>query len=269
MVRDIVDISGFYHSTFALNSAGEAWGWGNNGAGTLGDGTTTLRDTPARLSGLPSLRSISVDSHVLALTTSGDVYAWGNNNFNQVLPGASTTVLTPLRIRDVRDAEMVAAGHVAAVVVGPAYSDVRTNLTPATGASMVGDTVQKQARVVNDGPFPAVSVVMTATGTSGIAFESESGPFTCTITQPRADCQLAYLGLGAAANAQLSVAGTSPGSQRIDVVAIPRADPDVTDATDFATLTVQGVACTIIGTGAADTILFSVDNEEVISRIFS
>lgn len=49
-LRDIA--SGFLHSC-AIDAAGDVWCWGSNGSGRLGDGTTTARNLPVRVVGLP------------------------------------------------------------------------------------------------------------------------------------------------------------------------------------------------------------------------
>jgi alpha-tubulin suppressor-like RCC1 family protein len=77
-------------SGFALMENGTVMGWGNNGAGELGDGTITQRDVPVAVSGLSGVSAIAAgESHTLALLSNGTVDAWGYNNYGQL--GNGTT----------------------------------------------------------------------------------------------------------------------------------------------------------------------------------
>ncbi|HRP07745.1 MAG TPA: hypothetical protein PLL69_04590 [Gemmatimonadales bacterium] len=67
-----------YRFGCGLNASGEVWCWGSNQRGQLGDGTTTDRDTPALVAGLPPAASISLSRDaVCAATSGGDVWCWG------------------------------------------------------------------------------------------------------------------------------------------------------------------------------------------------
>ncbi|WP_130866566.1 RCC1 domain-containing protein [Acidipropionibacterium timonense] len=71
----------------ALDSHGRVWGWGNNAAGQLGNGTRNTMPTRPVMATMPEGQTFSqVDAgkdHALGLTTSGSVMAWGNNHFGE------------------------------------------------------------------------------------------------------------------------------------------------------------------------------------------
>lgn len=76
----------------ALTSSGGVKCWGENGAGQLGDNSTSWRVTPVDVSGLTSgIQAIAVGTiHTCALTTTGGVKCWGHNQQGQL--GDSTIV---------------------------------------------------------------------------------------------------------------------------------------------------------------------------------
>ncbi|MCL2556060.1 MAG: hypothetical protein FWE03_03450 [Firmicutes bacterium] len=88
--------------SFAIDSRGYLWAWGNGSYGRLGTGNDNHRNTPIRVLG-PSIRAggeqvVAVsasDVHTLALTSAGRVFSWGSgwsgrlghgDGYGQVLP---------------------------------------------------------------------------------------------------------------------------------------------------------------------------------------
>ncbi len=102
-----------------LTSAGKAYCWGSNGAGQLGDGTTTNRLTPVAVYGGPygglSFATLSAgSSHNCGLTTGGSAYCWGNNSYGQRGDGTMTSSSIP--------AAVLGALRFAAVSLGTGHS---------------------------------------------------------------------------------------------------------------------------------------------------
>lgn len=76
-----------------------------NSSGELGDGTTTHRYTPVKVSSLSSVTVIAAGedigkggAHSVAVRSSGSVFAWGNNDWGQLGDGCTWDRLTPVQV---------------------------------------------------------------------------------------------------------------------------------------------------------------------------
>jgi len=96
---NIVAISvGGYHSC-VVTSTGEAWCWGENQVGQLGDGTTVDRPTPSPVSGLSGVVSMTGGTyHSCAIAAGGAAYCWGSNNSGQLGNGSATDSWQPVLV---------------------------------------------------------------------------------------------------------------------------------------------------------------------------
>ncbi len=106
-------ISGSANADFSLavGSDGNAYAWGHNGYGQLGDGTTTTRYAPVRVKtpdrktypDLPEdftyLQVSAGYNYSLAVGSDGNVYAWGYNYNGQLGDGTSSDRHTPVRVK--------------------------------------------------------------------------------------------------------------------------------------------------------------------------
>jgi len=96
---NIIDIATGNNHTCALLNTGTMKCWGLNGAGRLGDGTTTQRNTPVDVQGLSGVSAISTGgTHTCALLRTGALKCWGGNVKGQVGNGTDNQQLTPIDV---------------------------------------------------------------------------------------------------------------------------------------------------------------------------
>ena len=107
--------AGSYHS-LALRSDGTVWGFGYNGYGQLGDGTTTNRILPVQIPGLTGVTAIAVyggngsPGFSLALKSDGTVWAWGYNGYGALGDGTTTNRTSPVQVAGLTNVIAIAAG---------------------------------------------------------------------------------------------------------------------------------------------------------------
>ena len=96
------DLTGY---SLAVGSDGNAYAWGNNKYGQLGNSTTTQRNTPAPVpkpAGAPTdFTYVQADAggyHSLAIGSDGYVYAWGLNDHGQLGNHTKSNSSTPVRV---------------------------------------------------------------------------------------------------------------------------------------------------------------------------
>lgn len=108
-----IDIGTKGAHTCALDAAGDAYCWGHNGSGQLGDGTTRNRDEPTLVSGGHEFVVLSVGPrHTCGLETSGAAYCWGYNFSGQLGDGTTTDRATPTLVSGAHSFVSISAGVV-------------------------------------------------------------------------------------------------------------------------------------------------------------
>ena len=101
-ISDAVKVAVGDDSACALHLRGGVSCWGRNDVGQVGDGTTTRRHVPVRLTTITDAVDVSVSSgsaavgaHACALHSDGSVSCWGGNEAGQLEDGTLTNGLTP------------------------------------------------------------------------------------------------------------------------------------------------------------------------------
>lgn len=113
----------------ALKSDGGVWTWGENYNGALGDGTTTYRTTPVRVTDpndasgyLTGVTAVEGGGwHSMAQKSDGSVWAWGGNWDGQLGDATTEDRYTPVRVADPSDLTGFLT-NVKAVSCGSEYS---------------------------------------------------------------------------------------------------------------------------------------------------
>jgi alpha-tubulin suppressor-like RCC1 family protein len=178
-----VDVSGLTSGVAAITAGGQhtcasttgggVKCWGDNFHGSLGDGTTSERDTPVDVVGLAGgVVAISTnETHTCALTTGGGVKCWGDNRYGQLGDGTTKNRHTPV------DVSGLTTG-VSAITTGYHYSCA---LTTSGGLKCWGTNFYGQ---LGDGTYQERHTPVDVAGlSSGVASISKTaGWFTCALT---------------------------------------------------------------------------------------
>ncbi|HJL15918.1 MAG TPA: AgmX/PglI C-terminal domain-containing protein [Sandaracinaceae bacterium LLY-WYZ-13_1] len=105
-------IAAGHDHTCAVKESGEAFCWGRNLDGELGDGTGQNRRTPVPVRGLTDVHQIAPGyQHTCALKRDGTVWCWGRNDHGQLGDGTTDPHATPVQVQGVSDAIQVATGQ--------------------------------------------------------------------------------------------------------------------------------------------------------------
>jgi alpha-tubulin suppressor-like RCC1 family protein len=112
--------------TCALDTTGEAWCWGFNRFGQLGQGSPgeTPLTRPSRVIG--NLAATALDAggvNTCALVVGGSVSCWGNNSNGELGTGTTTSSARPTLVLGLRGATSVSAGGAACATLPGGRAD--------------------------------------------------------------------------------------------------------------------------------------------------
>ncbi|MFM9379364.1 protein kinase domain-containing protein, partial [Gordonia sp. VNK21] len=89
-------------STTCAVRDGQAYCWGANESGQVGDGTTEQRTTPVKVPGLGTVSSIVVGGGTVCAIADEQLYCWGANESGKVGDGTTEPVGKPARVGDLQ-----------------------------------------------------------------------------------------------------------------------------------------------------------------------
>jgi len=100
LANAVAIVAGESHSC-ALLADGSVRCWGANGAGELGNGTTTNRLTPGPVTGITAAAAVvGGQGHSCVILVDGTARCWGSNSDGQLGDGTTSRRLTPVRVED-------------------------------------------------------------------------------------------------------------------------------------------------------------------------
>jgi len=102
--KTITAIAAGINHSFALDSGGKIYAWGNNAGGQFGNNSTTSSSIPVQVStsGVLAVKTITaiaaLNNHSLALDSEGKIYAWGVNSHGQLGNNSTTNSSIPVQV---------------------------------------------------------------------------------------------------------------------------------------------------------------------------
>ncbi len=104
--------------TMAIKPNGTLWGWGYNGAGQLGIGTTVNVNMPFQVGNDNNWVSVSAGSfHTLGLKADGSLWAWGINTYGSLGDGQNGSFSYPIRIGNANDWAKIEVGELTSYAI--------------------------------------------------------------------------------------------------------------------------------------------------------
>jgi alpha-tubulin suppressor-like RCC1 family protein len=162
--------------TLALKNSGSLYAWGMNSSGQLGDGTTTLRNSPVLVASGTVWKMVAAGStHSAGIKSDNSLWAWGDNSYGELGDGSSTNRAAPVPIDAANKWRSVAAtngNNTAAIKLSDSkyvfakFSDNLGNWSVSYSDSIILDTVPPGTPIVT-GPSLTNNPKPTWTWSSG------------------------------------------------------------------------------------------------------
>jgi alpha-tubulin suppressor-like RCC1 family protein len=168
-------ISAGYGRACGVTTDGEAFCWGDNSSGQLGDGSTTSSLVPVPVGGTQRFARVTVGAyHTCGVTTANAVYCWGQNGAGQLGNGSTSSSSTPVLVAGDLLFQLVRAGW------GHTCGVTTDNVAFCWGYN--GDAQLGNGGVSSDVPSPVAgdqSFVAVAVGTAHSCAMSPDGAAYC------------------------------------------------------------------------------------------
>jgi alpha-tubulin suppressor-like RCC1 family protein len=114
---EIVALAAGSRHGLVLSATGQAYGWGHNDRGQLGDGSGLSRPYPVAIRGLAGVRLLAAggsggsgDAHSVAVLADGSVRAWGANTAGQLGDGTRSDRHVPVVVLGLTAVVQIACG---------------------------------------------------------------------------------------------------------------------------------------------------------------
>jgi alpha-tubulin suppressor-like RCC1 family protein len=127
LLSGIASIAASGFDTCALSTAGAVYCWGYNGAGQLGNNSTTQSNVPVQVAGvggtglLSGIASIAVGAdYTCALSATGGVYCWGRNDYGEIGNNSTTDSHVPVQVEGVGGTGLLSG--IASIAAGFAHT---------------------------------------------------------------------------------------------------------------------------------------------------
>ena len=151
----ITAIAGGELHSLALASNGQAFAWGYNVQGQLGNGSTTNASSPVQVSMPPGSTVTAIAGglvHSLALASTGQVLAWGSNSSGQLGNGTLTNSSIPVPVSESQTlvTAIAGGGNYSLTIQLPARAVFPAMTNGAYGGYITAATIQ------NAGTAPAI-----------------------------------------------------------------------------------------------------------------
>lgn len=167
-----------------VTASGEAWCWGSNSSGQLGNGSVTDASSPVQVTPVTSRTFSTVATganYACALTNVGEVYCWGGNNQGQLGDNSLTNRSTPTPVvasgvLQNSQMTMLAAGQVSTFVIATTVPGPPTSVGATAGTESA--TVSWTAPVRTGG---TAITEYTVTSTPGSRTCTTAGT-SCTVS---------------------------------------------------------------------------------------